>query len=96
MDKLLNSIETRIKYIIKNSENAFVEKTCNIIRVKLEGIKARQYTTEGVVNSICDNIINNDIDKMKRVLGLTNMTYKKMDELSGFINDIRSAYFEEN
>ena len=96
MDKLLSSIETRLKYICSNTENSFLISQCNIIRGKLDEIKDRKYNTLELIQSICNNIINNDIDKMRRVISdETNMVYKKMDELNNFISQIPELYFED-
>ena len=62
----------------------------------MEDIKAKNIKTKEVLDNYCDNIINRDIDLMKRVItDETNMVYKKMDELAGFIADIKTSYFEE-
>ena len=96
MDKLLNSINTRLNYLTSNSTNTFILKQCGVIRTKMEDIKAKNIKTKEVLDSYCDNIINRDIDLMKRVItDETNMVYKKMDELAGFIADIKTVYFEE-
>ena len=94
MEKILNSIATRIKYIREHSENAFILKQCDIIEIKIEELKERKYDSHAVVENICDHIVGYDIDRMKRVAGETNMVYKKMDELAGFILDLKEAYFE--
>ena len=96
MDKLLNSINTRLNYLTSNSTNTFILKQCDVIRTKMEDIKAKNIKTKEVLDKYCDNIINRDIDLMKRVItDETNMVYKKMDELAGFIADIKPVYFEE-
>ena len=96
MDKLLNSINTRLNYLTSNSTNTFILKQCDVIRTKMEDIKAKNIKTKEVLDNYCDNIINRDIDLMKRVItDETNMVYKKMDELAGFIADIKTVYFEE-
>ena len=96
MDKLLNSINTRVNYLTSNSTNTFILKQCSVIRTKMKDIKAKNIKTKEVLDNYCDNIINRDIDLMKRVItDETNMVYKKMDELAGFIADIKTVYFEE-
>ena len=96
MIKLLNSINTRIKYIINNSHTKFIHHRCDIINIKLDELKDRKFKDQETVNAICNSIINNDISMMKGVLGETNMVYKKMDELAEFVEQIKTAYFEEN
>lgn len=96
MEKLLNSINTRLNYITNNSTNTFILKQCDVIRTKMEDIKNNNIKTKEVLDGYCDNIINRDIDLMRRVItDETNMVYKKMDELAGFIADIKTTYFEE-
>ena len=96
MEKLLNSINTRLNYITNNSTNAFILKQCDVIRTKMEDIKNTNIKTKEVLDPYCDNIIYRDIDLMRRVItDETNMVYKKMDELAGFIADIKTTYFEE-
>ena len=96
MEKLLASIATRMKYIRSNSENAFILKSLDIIDIKLSELKERKYTSVAVVESICDHVVSYDIQRMKGVTGESNMVYKKMDELAGFIEELKTAYFEEN
>lgn len=96
MEKLLASINTRLKYITNNSDNSFIHKRCDIINIKLDEIRERKYETYDTVAALCDRIINFDIDLMKRTPDQTNMVYKKMDELAGFVEQIKSKYFEEN
>lgn len=95
MDKLMNSINTRIKYILNNSDNEFIKHRCEIINTKLDELKERKYKDKDTVYFICNNIINADIAKMKGVSGQTNMVYKKMDELAGFIEDLKTVYFDK-
>lgn len=95
MDKLMNSINTRIKYILNNSDNEFIKHRCEIINIKLDELKERKYKDNDTVYFICNNIINVDIAKMKGVSGQTNMVYKKMDELAGFIEDLKTVYFDK-
>lgn len=94
MTKLMNSINTRIKYILNNSDNAYLENQCRIINLKLDELKERKYEDEMTVKFICNNIISGNINKMKRVSGQTNMVYKKMDELAEFIEQLKTVYFE--
>ena len=94
MEKLLASIATRLKYIRNNSKNNFILKSCDIIDMKLDEIRAKKYTSISIVTDICDKIVNYDISRMKRVAGETDMVYKKMDELAGFIAEIKEKYFE--
>lgn len=94
MDKILNSINTRLTYIRSNSSNTYILKQCDIIDEKLDEIRNKKYETSEMVNQVCDNIINRDISLMKRVAGETNMVYKKMDELAGFIDELKTLYFE--
>lgn len=96
LEKVLNSINTRLTYIESNSQNAYILKTCGIIRIKVEDIKNRKYTTQKVLNNVCDQIVRSDIGKMKRVAGETKMVYNKMNELAGFIEEVKSVYFNEN
>jgi hypothetical protein len=95
MDKLMNSINTRIKYILNNSDNEFIKHRCEIINTKLDELKERKYKDKETVYFICNNIINVDIAKMKGVSEQTNMVYKKMDELAGFIEDLKTVYFDK-
>ena len=95
MDKLMNSINTRIKYILNNSNNEFIIHRCEIINTKLDELKERKYKDKETVYFICSNIIYVDIAKMKGVSGQTNMVYKKMDELTGFIEDLKTVYFDK-
>ena len=96
LDKLLNSIETRLTYLEEHTSNPFIQKQCANIRIKMQEFRDRKYHTEKVVNDICDNIINVDISKMRRVItDETAMEYKKMDELASFVDQIRTVYFEE-
>lgn len=92
MDKILNSIETRIKYIESNTENAFLLSMCNVIRLSIQEIKERKFTTQETVDQACD-IAKNNISKMRRTPDQTNMVYRKMDELDNFIEKIKSEYF---
>ncbi len=95
MDKLLSSIATRLTYITSNTENAYIIKVCDIIDIKLDAFRNKEYTTHELVDSVCNKIINYDIHNMKGVSGQTNMVYKKMDELANFIEQIKTTYFEE-
>ena len=96
MDKILASIATRLKYITNNAESKFIAKQVSIIDLKLNDIRNRVIKTQELLDSVCDKIINQDINLMKRVPGETNMVYKKMDELAGFIDEIKDAYFNTN
>lgn len=96
MEKLLSKIETRLKYLENNSENAFMKKYVNILREKMKYMAERTYTTQEVVDSACDSMINKDLTMMRGVPGQTNMVYKKIDELQGFIEEIKTTYFEED
>ena len=96
MEKLLRSLNTRISYIRNNSTNKFILTTLDIIDISVNDIKERIFDTEKSLNQCIDHIINYHISRMKRVPGENNMVYKKMDEMTGFLNDIRTAYFEEN
>lgn len=96
MDKLLSSIATRIKYIRSNSDNAFINSALDIVEIKIEELKERKYSSVAVVEDICNHIISYDIRRMKGVPGETNMVYKKMDELAGFVEELKVAYFEAN
>lgn len=96
MDKLLNSINTRLTYIESHTDNAYILNICRIIREKLVDIKERKYTSQDTINDICDRIINTDINKMKRVGGQSDMVYRKMSELANFIEQIKEKYFEED
>lgn len=95
MKKLLNSIDTRIKYITNNSDNTFIQKECKVINIKLDDIRNKVIKTYSLLDEVCDRIISLDIGNMKRVPGQTNMVYKKMDELAGFILQIKDKYFED-
>ena len=94
MKKLLSSIDTRIKYITNNSDNTFIQKECKVINIKLDDIRNKVIKTYSLLDEVCNRIISLDIDNMKRVPGQTNMVYKKMDELAGFILQIKDKYFE--
>lgn len=94
MEKLLNSINTRINYILNNSDNDYIAKECNVINIKLDDIRNKVIKTQELLNEVCNKIINNDIDKLKRVPGQTDMVYKKMNELANFIEQIKELYFE--
>jgi len=96
MEKLLKSLNTRISYIRNNSTNKFILTTLDIIDISVNDIKERIFDTEDSLNQCIDHIINYHISRMKRVPGENNMVYKKMDEMAGFLNDIRTTYFEEN
>lgn len=96
MKKLLNSINTRIKYILNNSNNDYITKECNIINIKLDDIRNRMIKTEELLNEVCDKIIDNDIYKLKRVPDQPNMVYKKMNELENFIKQIKELYFKSD
>ena len=96
MDKLLSSIATRIKYIRSNSDNAFINSALDIVEIKIEELKERKYSSVAEVEDICNHIISYDIRRMKGGPGETNMVYKKMDELAGFVEELKVAYFEAN
>lgn len=96
MIKLLSSINTRLDYISNNSKNAYILKQVEIVRMKMKEFADWKYSTPEVVDKICDKIVSYDISNMKRVSGETNMVYKKMDELAGFVQDIKVTYFAEN
>lgn len=93
MDKILASIATRIKYIRNNTTTPFILDSLKVIEIKLDEFKDKKYTSVAVVENICDHIVSYDISRMKRVMGETNMVYKKMDELAGFVQEIKTAYF---
>ena len=95
MDKIFNSINTRIKYIKTNSSNEFIIKVCDMIWKKLQQIKNGTLKNKSDIIYLCDNIIDKDINKMKRVLGETDMVYKKMNELESFIVDLKNAVNED-
>lgn len=95
MDKLLNSINTRLTYIENHTENAYILHICKIIREKMQDIKDRIYHSQATINDICDRIVNVDINKMQRVSGETDMVYKKMSELANFVLQIKDKYFED-
>ena len=95
MDKLLNSINTRLTYIENHTENAYILNICRIIREKIKEIKDRIYSSQNTINDICDRIVNVDINKMQRVGGQTDMVYKKMSELANFVLQIKDNYFDE-
>lgn len=94
MDKIISSAITRLNYITNNTENAYILKQCKIISIKIDDIKAKKYIDMENLNYACDSIIN-DINNMKGVSDQTNMLYKKMNELEGYINQIREVYFTE-
>ncbi len=95
MDKLLNSINTRLNYIESHTENAYILNLCRIIREKIKEIKDRIYSSQSTINDICDRIVNVDINKMQRVGGQTDMVYRKMSELANFVLEIKEKYFED-
>lgn len=96
MEKILASIATRLKYIKNNAAAAYVIKEADIIDIKLDDIRNRVIKTQELLDNVCDKIINQDISNMKGVQGETSMVYKKMDELAGFVEEIKGAYFNEN
>ena len=96
MDKILNSINTRIKYILNNSDNDFIRHRCDIINTKIDELRDKRHYDKDTVEFICNNIINVDCRYLKGVPGQTNMVYKKVDELAGFVNDLKVAYFDTN
>ena len=96
LEKILASIATRLKYIKNNAAAKYVVKEANIIDIKLDDIRNRVIKTQQLLDMVCDKIINQDISNMKGVQGETAMVYKKMDELAGFVEEIKSAYFNEN
>lgn len=94
MDKIISSAITRLNYITNNTENAYILKQCKIISIKIDDIKAKKYIDMENLNYACNSIID-DINNMKGVSEQTNMLYKKMNELEGYINQIREVYFTE-
>lgn len=96
MEKLLNSIKTRLEYLINHTDNKFIIDTSKMIDEKLNAIRNRTIVSQGTLNFFCDYIINKDIEKMKRVITEeTKLEYRKMDELAGFIAQIKDMYFSE-
>ena len=93
MEKLLNSISTRLKYIFSNTNNKYIDCQLSIIEEKLVPIKDHTIKTQELLNDECDRILN-VIKFMKRVNGETNMVYKKMDELAGYVAEIKTEYFK--
>lgn len=93
MEKLLNSISTRLKYIFSNTNNKYIDHQLEIIEEKLTPIKEHTIKTQELLDDECDRILK-VIDLMKRVNGETNMVYKKMDELAGYIAEIKTEYFK--
>lgn len=96
LDNLCSRINTRINYVKNNTENAFITKSLGTIGIKLDMFKAKSYKEQETVNYACDRIINYDIRNMKGVQGLTNMVYKKMDEMAEFFEMMKTVYFEED
>lgn len=94
MDKIISSAITRLNYITNNTENSYILKQCKIISIKIDDIKAKKYIDMENLNYACNSIID-DINNMKGVSEQTNMLYKKMNELEGYINQIREVYFTE-
>ena len=93
MESLLSKINTRMNYISSNTDNAYITKQLNTIKIKLQEIKERKYSTQEGLDYVCNRIINCDIMNMKGVNGQTNMVYKKMQELSASVEQIKTAYF---
>lgn len=98
MESLLNSINTRLNYIINHTDNNFIIKTCNVISEKLKPIKQREIKTEKLLNNVCNEIINRDIARMKSVINIdkeTKTVVRKMDELTSMIEQIKASYFAD-
>lgn len=93
MDKLLNSITTRINYIYNNTGNKYIDRMIEVIKEKLNPIKNKEVKTQDLLDDICNRIIN-DVKLLKRVNGETAMVYKKMDELIEFIEQVKVEYFK--
>lgn len=91
LEKLLSKIDTRIKYINSNTENPYIAAKLNIVRQKLSEIKSHKYTTIDMVNKVCDNIKEQDIDRI-RGLDNTKMVNKKIQELTDYISEIPYVY----
>ena len=94
MDEILTCVESDLEFIESNSDNAYILKSCNIIRIKLEDIKNKKYKTQEVVYGICDKIVDYDIHNMRSVPGLSDELYSKIDELAIHAEQIKVAYFE--
>ena len=63
MESLLSKINTRMNYISSNTDNAYITKQLNTIKIKLQEIKERKYSINDLKWETTQFLLTKDDEK---------------------------------
>lgn len=92
MEELIKEISDKLESIGSASGNAYMEKMCNIISIKLEDVEKHRYSMIETVQSIVDTMVNNEISNMKGIMEQPEEVYTMIDELEVLVKQIPEKY----